>query len=376
MKFLYENEIIPSELIPHIKENKSLHTYFENSFNGIKPKNTCGFLSVDGESYFIIPKIVKTDHGDETNLDIFIYMLLYAYDVQLKNEDLQYGESVEERLFEVFIRMFSDGLLDELKRGVFKQYITLQENLRVLRGKYLIEKNFANFYHQNLYCEFDEFSMDNTLNRFFLYALRTFQKVSSYPNLHRCEAMLDEVSFFNVDLKRLHLQFDRMNSRYEKSYEIARMILDHLVPLTGKSGKKSFAFLFDMAKVFEKFVARLFQEIDPTTKVQHQKNFGSLQLTPDIIIDSLIIDTKYKSVSSRDELATHDKYQMFAYGTNFKQKNVLLLYPKHHVDVHEDLKLGVEEKEISLKMRSLDLGYNGGYKGFVEEIKRRVGALV
>ncbi len=373
MKLLYENEYIPSNLAPLIKENASLHTYFEHGFKGIKPKNTCGFLSVDGESYFIVPKIIGEENAGATNLDIFIFMLLYAYDVPLKNEDLQQGESVEERLFEVFIRMFSDRLLDELKRGVFKQYITLQENLRVLRGKYLIEKNFANFYHQNLFCEFDEFSMDNKLNRFFLYALRTFQKVSNYPNLHRCEAMLDEVSFFNVDLKRLHLQFDRMNSRYEKSYEIARMILDHLVPLTGKSGKKSFAFLFDMAEVFEKFVARLFKEIDPTTKLQHQKNFGSLQLKPDIVTDSLIIDTKYKSVRNRDELALHDKYQMFVYGTNFKQKNVLLLYPKHHVDVKEDLVLGRDEDEVYLKMRSLDLGYNGGYEGFIAEMRKRVG---
>ncbi len=373
MAYLYENKVVTdTKLTEAIQDNKALHPYFENSFNGIKPKNTCGFLSVDGESYFIIPKIVKTDHSDEINLDIFIYMLLYAYDVQLKNEDLQQGESAKEQFFEVFIRMFADGLLDELKRGVFKQYITLQENLRLLRGKYLIEKNFANFYHQNLYCEFDEFSMDNKLNRFFLYALRTFQKVSSYPNLHRCEAMLDEVSFFSVDLKRLHLQFDRMNSRYEKSYEIAKMILDHLVPLTGKSGKQSFAFLFDMAEVFEKFVARLFKEIDPVTKVQYQESFADLYLKPDIITDNLIIDTKYKSVRNRDELAAHDKYQMFAYGTNFKQKNVLLLYPKHHVDVHEDLKLGVEEKEISLKMRSLDLGYNGGYEGFVDKMKERL----
>ncbi len=377
MVYLYENKVVAdTKLTEAIQDNTVLHPYFENSFNGVKPKNTCGFLSVDGESYFIVPKIIGEENAGATNLDIFIFMLLYAYDVQLKNEDLQQGESAEDQLFEVFIRMFSDGLLDELKRGVFKQYITLQENLRVLRGKYLIEKNFANFYHQNLYCEFDEFSMDNKLNRFFLYALRTFQKVSSYPNLHRCEAMLDEVSFFNVDLKRMHLQFDRMNSRYEKSYEIARMILDHLVPLTGSSGKKSFAFLFDMAKVFEKFVARFFQEIDPTTKVQYQKNFGSLQLTPDIITDSLIIDTKYKSVRNRDELATQDKYQMFAYGTNFKQTNVLLLYPKHHVDVQEDLVLGRGDDEIYLKMRSLDLGYNGRYEGFVEEMRKRVEEII
>ena len=76
---------------------------------------------------------------------------------------------------------------------------------------------------------------------------------------------------------------------------------------------------------------------------------------------------------NRDELALHDKYQMFVYGTNFKQKNVLLLYPKHHVDVKEDLVLGRDEDEVYLKMRSLDLGYNGGYEGFIAEMRKRVG---
>ncbi|HIP41348.1 MAG TPA: restriction endonuclease, partial [Campylobacterales bacterium] len=65
--------------------------------------------------------------------------------------------------------------------------------MKVLRGRYVIEKNFTNFYHQNIYCEFDEFSMDNELNRFFLFAIRVFKRYSSYSNLSRCEMVLDEV---------------------------------------------------------------------------------------------------------------------------------------------------------------------------------------
>ncbi|MDQ7085228.1 MAG: hypothetical protein Q9M36_10015 [Sulfurovum sp.] len=218
MIYLYENQNIPKELEQHIKEHKSVYPYFDINFQGIKPKNYCGFLSIANKSYFIIPKIVDVD---TQNLNVFMYMLIYAYDIKLKNEDFIHSNHEEHPIFESFIRVFADTLLEELKKGVFKQYISMQENLKVLRGKYLIDKNFQNFYHQNIYCEFDAFSMDNELNQFLLYAIRIFKKFSSYGNLHRCEAVLDEVGSVNVDVKNLNIHFDRMNTRYKKSYEIA-----------------------------------------------------------------------------------------------------------------------------------------------------------
>ncbi len=145
MIFLYENENINTELESytilksHIINNKSLHPYFDINFKGIKPKNYCGFLTIENENYFIIPKITNENNQ---NLNTFIYMLMYAYDINLKHEDLMNAENKEHHIYELFIRLFSDALLDEFKRGVFKQYITMQENLKVLRGKYIIEENY------------------------------------------------------------------------------------------------------------------------------------------------------------------------------------------------------------------------------------------
>ncbi len=377
MRYLSENRHIPSEIEAHIQNAKELRPYFESSFDGIKPKNYCGFLSIDDQSYFIVPKIVdnQTAEDDRQNLNTFVYMLMYTYDVKLRHEDVMQGENVEHNIFELFIRLFSDGLLDELKKGVFKRYITMQENLKVLRGKYIVEKNFNNFYHQKIYCEFDEFSMDNELNRFFLYAIKVFKRYSSYSNLHRCEAVLDEVTYFNIDTKRLNIHFDRMNSRYQKSYEVALMILQKLVPMTQMSHKKSFAFLFDMAEVFEGFVGRLYKEADSTTELQKQGNFGSLVLKPDIMTQTRIIDTKYKKANSRDDLSVQDKYQMFAYGVNFRIKNTMLLYPKHLVDVDEDLKLGRGDDVVHLKLKSLDLGFDGEYEAYIRKMRKRVEAI-
>lgn len=370
MKTLYENENIPQELEEFIKTDETLHNYFDISFDGIKPNNYCGFLHLNNQEYFIVPKISSTNK--EKNLNIFIYMLMHAYDIKLSNEHLANFTDTKHRFFEIFIRYFSDKLLQEFKKGVFKKYITIEDNLKVLRGKYLIDKNFTNFYHQNIYCEYDEFSMDNELNRFFLYAIKIFKKYSSCQNLHRCEMILDEVDFLHVEINRLNVNFDRMNSRYKHCFDLAIMILNKLIPLPSKSDTQSFAFLFKMSEVFENFIGKIYQDIDSTTKLQDERNFGNLKLIPDIVTRGLIIDTKYKKINSKEDLKASDKYQMFAYGINFEIENTMLLYPKHLLHVEEDLKLGEGEKMVKLKIKTIDLDSEKEFDKYVDEIKKRL----
>ena len=114
MIVITENDYIPKELEEYIKENKSLHPYFETNFDGTKPKNYCGFLNIAEKSYFITPKITT---NETQNLNTFIYMLIYAYDIKLSNEDLAIAKNQEHSIFEVFIRLFVDELLSELKKG-------------------------------------------------------------------------------------------------------------------------------------------------------------------------------------------------------------------------------------------------------------------
>ena len=373
MKFILENQYIPKELESYIKEDKKLYDVFSLDFNGIKPKNTCGFLKINNQEYFIIPKI--TDEN-ETNLNIFIYMFIFAYDIKIKNEDISQLQNIKYNFLKIFIKFFSDTLFEELKKGVSKKYINKEENLKVLKGKYLIKENFSNFYHQNIYCQFDEFSMDNELNQFFFYAIKIFKKYSNTQNLFRCESIFDEVEYKHIDIDRLKIKFDRLNHRFKKSFDIAMLILKSLSSQVDNSKNESFTFLFDMSEVFEKFIANLYKQIDSSTKVQIENNYENLKLKPDILTDSLIIDTKYKLVKNKEDLKTNDKYQMFTYGINFKRKETMLLYPKHIFDVNEDLKLGKDENLVKLKMRSIDLKSDDeGFEMYLDEIRRRVEKL-
>ena len=369
MKILYENDFIPSDLEKSIKENKVLHPFFELGFNGIKIKNYCGFLHIKNETFFISPKISK---NKEQNQKIFLYMLMYAKDIKLSNEDMRNLLNQKYTILEFFIKYFSDKLLEELKVGVFKTYIRLQESLKVLKGSYKIEKNFTSFYNQNIVCEYDEFSSDNELNRFLLFAINNFKKFSNYKNLYRCEMVFDEVTLQHFEINSLNIKYDRLNKRYAKIVQIALFILSHLISMPKNSKDKSFAFLFDMAEVFEKFIAKLYKKTDKTTKLQVEKSFGNLKLKPDIITQNSIIDTKYKKINSYEDISTADKYQMFTYGINFNIKNITLLYPKFYHNIEKKLQLGKESNQINLTIKTIDLDSQKEFLEYIEEIKIRL----
>lgn len=371
-KYFFEYEpITDSKFIEAVKTNKSLQQYFSSSFDGIKATQYCGILNIGGEDYYILPKIATdTKH----NLDTFIYMLMYAYDIKVKNEDLSGSANQRHRLLQVLINIFTKKLLQQLQIGLYREYITFQDNLTTLRGKYLINENLKyNITHQKIYCEYDEFSMDNLLNQFFLYVVKyLLPYAENKKELRLIEAIFDETAYKHFDLHRSSLlTFNRLNTRYQQSFDIGMLLLNHLIPLFAK-GRQSFAFLFDMNELFEIFIGKIIQSIEPQTQLQGERNFGNLKLKPDILMPDIIIDTKYKRVRNKQDISAADKYQMFTYGKNLGIKKTMLLYPKHLEDVDEDLMLGQDNNGVELKMRSVDLCFDGGYEAFLNICHKRI----
>ncbi|MDY0116489.1 MAG: restriction endonuclease [Sulfurimonadaceae bacterium] len=373
MNIIYEySEVSDRDLKNHIIATPALHKYFKPDWNVLKAQQYCGILNFDNQDYYLLPKI--SNKNEETNLDIFIYMLMYAHNIKLENEDIATCKNEKHTSLEVFIQLFAQKLFKEFGRGVYKEYITEQENLTTLRGKYLINENLKhNFTKAKIYCEYDEFSINNTLNQFFLYALKSLMPFTKDKKLlKQCELVLDEVLYKQFDINRFMIPFNRINNRYKDSFEFAMMLLNHSIPLFEKE-KKSFAFLFDMNVLFERFVGKMIQEIEPKTKLQSYDMYNDLILKPDIIVGDLIIDTKYKKLQTKQDIKRDDKFQMFVYGKNYNIKNTMLLYPKHLESFEHDLFLGENGDEILMKIKSLDLGFDEcSYDEYIGEIKIRV----
>ena len=377
LNIIYEyEEIKDEELKTHIINNPVLHQYFKLDWKILKARQYCGVLNFDNQDFYILPKIVN--HNNEQNLNIFIYMLMYAYDIKLSNEQIASCKNDKHSILEVFVQMFASNLLNELKKGLYKEYLTQQDNLPVLKGKYLINENLKyNFTKNKIYCEYDEFSPNNSLNQFFLYSVKYLQKfVKNKKLLKQCELIFDEVEYKQIDINKLdRIPFNRLNQRFKTSFEIAILLLKQSIPLFSQD-KKSFAFLFDMNILFEKFIAKIVKELDDNAKIQNQDNFNDLILKPDIILKNQIIDTKYKKIKSIEDIKQSDKLQAFAYGVNYGVDNVMLLYPRHLDEIKYDLGFGKDDKKVELKIRSIDLNFMGNnFKEYIEEIKNRVDEL-
>lgn len=377
---IYEYQLVNNPTLEqHIKDTPSLQAYFKVDFEGLKARQYCGIINHKGKDFYILPKIANNDDS-QTNLNIFTYMLMYASNINVKNEDLASAQNHKSNnIIEVFIQMFAKNLFLQLQKGIYKEYITEQDNLTVLRGKYLINENLKyNFVSSKIYCEFDEFSEDNELNQFFLYAIKTLMNYTKDKKLLKmCELVFDEVSFKQFDINKLDIHFNRLSSRFKDSFEFALLLLKKSIPMFN-DGKNSFAFLFDMNELFEKFIGQMIKNnYDNVTIPNKNEKFGELYLRPDIIKDDMIIDCKYKCITDNKIASRDDRYQMYIYANNYdNMTHTMLLYPKHIDDIEKTIILGDNHKKVELKMRSIDLNFDGGYEEYINEIKNRLEKII
>jgi len=194
--------------------------------------------------------------------------------------------------------------------------------------------------------------------------------------LKMCELVFDDVSFSKFDIDNLDIHFNRLNGRFKDSFEFALLLLKKSIPMFD-DGKKSFAFLFDMNELFEKFIGQMIKNnYDNVIIPNKNKKFGELYLRPDIIKDNMIIDCKYKCITDDKIASREDRYQMYIYANNYdNMTHTMLLYPKHIDNIEKTIVLGDNHKKVELKMRSIDLYFNGGYEEYIEHMKKRLGDI-
>ena len=95
------------------------------------------------------------------------YMLTYAFQsLRQSNYDSVATEDFE-NIHDMFAAILGKGVANQLKQGLYKEYILQSEELSVLRGKLNLQGTIKNRtqHRQKLACEYDELSENNLLNR-------------------------------------------------------------------------------------------------------------------------------------------------------------------------------------------------------------------
>jgi 5-methylcytosine-specific restriction enzyme subunit McrC len=265
--------------------------------------------------------------------------------------------------FEILTRLFAARLLEEWQRGAHRHYQTIEDELPVLKGRWRVAEQLRRPAHNHLFpVAFDEFTADNSLNRVFRFVVerlwRLTRDADNRRTLGELRQWMEEVRLpAHVTAREAEpAMLTRLNARYEPLLNLARLFLEGGSLRLAARDFNTYAFVFDMNKLFEEFVVglirrrrerslpRVLSDCDLLPQSHGSPHFLAradsrrqvFQLHPDLAFRRgrefpLLLDTKYKRLDPEDRrlgVSQSDFYQMHAYARRYRCPRVILLYPQ------------------------------------------------
>ena len=316
----------------------------------IQARNYVGVLQTKGGlTIEILPKIADNNDAEKSRSKaVLIKMLRTLKDFPFKSSNLANLKTQNLPLLEIFISMFLCELETLVKKGVKSDYVTLEENLKFLKGKLNINEQIKrnSVHKERFYVGYNEFLSDIKINQIIKTTLKfLYKKSNSSKNQQKIRELLfifDEVSMCN-DYKNFFTNYtiNRQVKHYEQTLLWCKIFLlgDTFTPHKGDD--LAFALLFDMNALFESYVGNFIKKKLPGTILQHQKKYliekpRKFRLKPDIFLEGkFIADTKWKIIrqdinesEKKYKISQADLYQLYAYGKKYNSGKLYLIYPK------------------------------------------------
>lgn len=325
-----------------------------------------GVIQVPGLQVEILPKTDEREVGEAVVKGVrrnLLHMLAWGGLARVRDRGVAELAQRTGMLHDQLVARFLEHLGEELRRGADRCYEAEEGNLLTLRGKLVLSRHLPRNAAQKhrFYCRYDEINEFTAINSV-LHAACLALRHWSLPNevqrsLTEPLALLADVTPA-ADPKALpSVSFNRQNERFQDLYEFARMVLTGMAPDVRSGEVRCFTLLFDMDKVFERFVAafigryvvprihglRLYPQGEGNRRYLYvpddsDKGRRALLLTPDMLFSLdqpgqphrlFIIDTKWKQLDKAmgARPANGDLYQLYAYLLRYGCERAFLLYP-------------------------------------------------
>ena len=341
----------------------------------IQVRNYVGVLQTkSGLTIEILPKITDETKSDNKSRAVFIKMLKTLKNFPFKSSNLANLKTQNLPLLEIFISMFLRELETLVKKGIKSDYVTLEDNLKFLKGKININEQIKrnSIHKERFYVEYSEFLKDIKINQIIKTTLKfLYKKSNSSKNQQKIRELLfifDEVSTCD-DYKNFFekLIINRQVKHYEQTLLWCKIFLlgDTFTPHKGND--LAFALLFDMNALFESYVGNFIKKKYTNVSLQHSEKYlienpKGFKLRPDIFLEGkFIADTKWKIIrqdinesEKKYKISQADLYQLYAYGKKYECGELYLIYPKIDGAKQELMKFKYE-KDMQLEILYFDL---------------------
>ena len=388
------------KLSDKIKNCNILNLY---AAKNVKAYNFVGLASYKGKVIEILPKImkqfnnpegIKKDDFDETIKNMskkLMFMLSYIKSTDIYSNGMANQKLLTSPFLEVFILLYAKKLYALLLAHFKNSYRIIEDNLPVLKGKILWNKqiryNYVN--RHKFYQEYEEFDENHLMYIIFktvsFYLINKTTLSENKVLLSQIISILENVDTYDLeesDFKKIH--FDRQNIIYEEVFNLGHALYFEKIPSITKAENDFFAIFFDMNKVFEEFIFRFasakfpqfnlhwggrenifkndnnkndnnrqFIEFDITKKDEHNEKYLK------------IYDAKNRLSNADNKIDSNYIYQMIAYMTISKAKSSCLIYQgidnendiaPLNVDCKNGTKMTIEKKHINIFSNGKDKG--------------------
>ncbi|MDO4903356.1 MAG: 5-methylcytosine-specific restriction endonuclease system specificity protein McrC [Limosilactobacillus sp.] len=293
-----------------------------------------------------------------------------------------------DQMYDLFAAIMAKGISAQLKRGLYREYLSRQDDLTVLRGKIDMPKTIKHRLSQKqvLSCDYDELSENNLLNQILKTTMMSLLKNRRVSLKYRVQ-LKKQLLYFNgidlIDLARINwtgIKYHRNNQSYRLLICICQLVMQGEV-MAGDPGNSLLASFSDeqgMHHLYEKFILEYYRRHYPqltvnASRIDWATDDGDDQfLLPNMRTDVhlalgdriLIIDAKYYEHTTavwytNRAIKSGNLYQIFTYvkneSYNYPDKTVagMLLYAKTDERVQPDENYHIHGNQINAK--TLDL---------------------
>ena len=316
-------------------------------------------------------------------------MLSYAFTTlnQSNYEDIE-RESFDNAQ-NLFAAILAKGIGQQLKQGLYREYLNKKEDMAVMRGKIDMPGTVKNKIarKQILTCEFDELSENNLLNQILKTTVMLLIRHANVDVEYKSDLKKKMLFFSEVDIidpgtiKWSSIRFQRNNQTYRMLISLCQFIIEGML-LTTENGDYKMASFVDeqrMCRLYEKFILEYYNKEYPMIDAKASQIPWVLDdgigtrlpiMQSDITLSYgnkvLIIDAKYYTHTTQTQydahtLHSHNLYQIFTYVKNrdadFKdaehEVSGMLLYARTDEEIQPDNTYMMSGNKISVK--TLDL---------------------
>ena len=337
--------------------------FFDLIPKGVRFKSYVGVIQIGD---LVIEVLPKADHkrqspaSKETWQNILLDMLRTCELLKARQSSNANLGLKRNSILELYFILFLEELETLMKKGLIKKYKSHQSQQKSLKGALIFSEQIKrNLVHkERFFVRHQTYDKNHLLHQILHEALLLIDRLDASGGLKdRIGRLL--LDFPTVDRRKITAKdFDRINNSrkhapYERSLEIAKLLLLNFRPDLKAGNQDMIALMFDMNTLWEEYIYRVLKrELRREWEVHGQKRkrfWEKKVIKPDIVLRHresgvvYVVDTKWK-LPEKNKPSDNDLKQMFAYNHYWKCTHSLLLYPSDSTE--SGIKGGYSEKIV------------------------------